>query len=108
MSVLNLNALMMIGDTGAFGLVFALVVIAVSYAVLWRFWQGRNWARWLVMITSVIALSNLAFVAAGPSWPLRIVLAAEALLGLFLLYWLNTKPVRAYFTPAGHAVPESN
>ena len=97
MSVLNLTALMMIGDTGAFGLVFALVVIAVSYAVLWLFWQGRNWARWLVMITSVIALSNLALVAAEPSWPLRIVIATEALLGLFLIYWLNTKAVRAYF-----------
>ena len=101
MAVLNLTGFMTTGDTGAFGYFIASVIVGVSYVVLWYFWQGRNWARWLVVVASVMALINLAFVALMP-WPLRVVVITEALLGLFLLFWLNTKTVRAFFI-AGRA-----
>jgi hypothetical protein len=73
-----------------------LFIIVAGYIVLWFYWKGRNWARWLVMATSLIALWNLEF---WPSvgWVGRITIAVEALLAVFLLYWLNTRPVRTYF-----------
>jgi hypothetical protein len=79
--------------------------ICGGYLVLWFFWRGSNWARWLVQITSLLALWNL--------WELRKpippqfqsgvqapMVTAEALIALFLLYYLNTGAVRTWFTPS--------
>jgi hypothetical protein len=72
------------------------VIAAISFVVIWFFWRGRNWARWLVMATSVLALVNLwAFGSARPAE--KAVLVAEALLGAWLLYWLNTPAARTFF-----------
>jgi len=72
------------------------LLILAGYVVLWFYWQGRNWARWMVLLTSLLALLNLAFwTAAMPAE--RILIAAEVPLALFLLYWLNTSPIRKYF-----------
>ena len=72
------------------------LLILVSYVALWFYWQGRNWARWMVLLSSLLALLNLAFwTSATPAE--RIMIAVEAPLALFLLYWLNTSPVKKYF-----------
>jgi hypothetical protein len=68
----------------------------IGYLVLWFYWKGRNWARLLVLLTSLLALYNLRY------WSLRgiagrIMLGAEAALAIFLLYWLNTRRVREFF-----------
>jgi hypothetical protein len=78
------------------------VVLVGGYVVLWFFWQGRNWARWLVLFTSLVALFNLtllglAFVRGVATTFLQIVVVIEAAFGAFLLYWLNTAPVKAFF-----------
>jgi hypothetical protein len=77
------------------------VLILFGYLVLWGYWRGRNWARILVLITSAITILNLR------SWnsrsatllktPNRVMLACEFALGIFLLIWLNTPSVRAFF-----------
>jgi len=71
-------------------------MILAGYVVIWFLWQGRNWARILVLLTSVLALVNLL------TWgKLGIVgdlmIGSEAALAVFLLIWLNTANVRAYF-----------
>ena len=72
-------------------------LIVATWLVLWSFWKGRNWARWLVLLTSGVALLNLiGLVSASPVQQLVIVI--EAALGAFLLYWLNTRRLRAFFT----------
>jgi hypothetical protein len=72
------------------------LVVAIAYLVLWHYWKGRNWARILVLITSGVALLNLrAFSSASPLQ--RGVLIAEALLGAYLLVWLNSRQVREFF-----------
>lgn len=72
------------------------LIIGLSYVVLWHYWKGKNWARILVQIGSVIFLLNLlAFPSASTLQ--RVVLLPKALLGGFLLIWLNTSPVRGFF-----------
>ena len=76
-----------------------------SGLVIWRFWYGSNWARWLVTVAAiVVAVPNGIIVAwapepmfgrAFPGW--RAVFIAEAALGAALLVWLNTPSVRAFF-----------
>ena len=72
------------------------LIIAFSYVVLWYYWRGKNWARILVIVASVVALVNLFFLPMF-SFAQRIVIIAEACLAVFLLWWLNTRAVRAYF-----------
>lgn len=77
-------------------LVFAVPIVLVSFTVLWFFWQGRNWARRLVLATSVLALLNLltlpklAPLVAG-------IVVSEGALAVWLLVWLNTRTARHFF-----------
>ena len=73
-----------------------IVVIAISYLLLWYYWQGNNWARIIVIIGSLLSLGNLYGIKKY-SFPQAGVLVAEAALGLFLLWWLNTEPAKTYF-----------
>jgi hypothetical protein len=80
------------------------VLILIGYAVLWAYWSGKNWARILVLVTSVITIVNVR------SWnlhsttllttPNRVMLASECALSVFLLFWLNTHTARAFFNGA--------
>jgi hypothetical protein len=98
MCVLNLTGFLFLeeGRRSGLALAFVSVTILVGYLVLWYFWKGRNWARWLVLVTSAVAVLNLA---ALPFVPViqKLVIVVEAPLGGFLLYWLNTRTVRAFF-----------
>jgi hypothetical protein len=99
MAVLNLAGFLMRDATGvdpAFSLFWVIVVMAVGYIVLWFFWRGRNWARWLVQLASVLALLNV-LVIPEVKRVLQAVLLVEAALGAYLLYWLNTSAVRTFF-----------
>ena len=44
-------------------MVFSLftVFILAGYVVIWFYWQGRNWARVLVLLTSLLCLYNLRY-----------------------------------------------
>jgi hypothetical protein len=80
------------------GLTFSIftLLIAVGYVFVWFYWKGRNWARIAVLLTSVLGVYNLRYFSPGN--PVRTVMVvSEALLSIFLLWWLNTRPVRAYF-----------
>src|SRR5688572_12053379 len=72
------------------------VVAAVSFVVIWFFWRGRNWARWLVFATSVIALLNLLLIPSSVN-SVQLLIVAEAVLAVWLLYWLNTPRSTRYF-----------
>lgn len=75
------------------------LIVAFSYIVLWFYWQGKNWARILVLVTSAIALINL-FGLPALTMLQRAVVVIEAALAVFLFWWLNTKAVREYFKSA--------
>jgi hypothetical protein len=72
------------------------VMIAIGYLVIWFYWNGRNWARILVILTSLLSLFNLHLWSHSGTVE-RVMIAAEAILAIYLLYWLNTPRVRAFF-----------
>jgi hypothetical protein len=64
--------------------------------VLWFFWQGRNWARILVMIQSGLVLMN-ALVPNRVGHQQYLTMIGQAGVGIFLLIWLNRPEIRAWF-----------
>lgn len=72
------------------------IFILVGYLVIWFYWKGRNWARILVLLTSLLCLYSLRlFLRAG--FAARMMIAAEAVLAVFLLVWLNSRNVKSFF-----------
>jgi hypothetical protein len=75
------------------------VIIAVTYLVLWYFWKRKNWARILVLLTGVVAVLNLFALSSTSVWAGTLIVI-EAFFGIFMLWWLNTQGVKAYFKQA--------
>ena len=78
---------------------FALYAI-IALVCIWFYYSGHEWARWVVMIVSVLDLLGLisiakTFAASHLSGADAI---AKAVLAIFLLYYLNTPPIRAWFS----------
>jgi hypothetical protein len=99
MALLNLGGFSMITDdesTRSTELIIISILIAFSFWILYKFNKGLNWARILVLITSVIALLNL-IVILDYSIIAQIVILVEATLAIYLFYWLNTESVKKYF-----------
>ena len=87
---------------GRHAVLFLLVAPLMMLAhciVIWFYWTGHNWARILVLLVSVAALWNLTLWAQLSTFYRLIVVAPKAVLGLFLLGWLNTRPLKNYFIP---------
>ncbi len=72
------------------------ILAVISFAVIWYYWHGQNWARWLVMIGAAFTFLNLATLSSFKTTGAAVAIA-EAVFGAWLLYWLNTKPVVLYF-----------
>ena len=72
------------------------IFIMVGYFVIWFYWEGHNWARIVVLLTSVVCLYNLRYFSHGRI-AVRLMIGSEALLAMFLLFWLNTPNVRSFF-----------
>jgi hypothetical protein len=75
------------------------VFIVIGYLVIWFYWKGRNWARILVLLASLLCLYNLRHWNHSGLLE-RLMVGAEAMLAIFLLYWLNTRKVREFFIAA--------
>jgi hypothetical protein len=71
-------------------------LIAIGYVVLWFYWRGQNWARILVLLTSVLCLYNLQSLSSA-NLVSKVMLVGEAGVAVFLIYWLNTSPAKQYF-----------
>jgi hypothetical protein len=75
----------------------AVIVVMLSYLVIAFFWQGKNWARLLVMAAALISIPNIynfeRFHIVS-----KFVIGGEFVFALFLLYWLNTKKIKDYFS----------
>jgi hypothetical protein len=77
-----------------------ILVALVGYLILWFFWKGKNWARISVLVASVLSVINLIDLLHpyGNVIVYDSVVIAWALVGFFLLYWLNLADVREWFT----------
>lgn len=69
----------------------------VGYVVLWFYWEGRNWARRLVLVTSAISFWLLRWMD-NASALARMTIILDVVTAAFLLYWLNTVAAKSYFS----------
>ena len=99
MALLNLGGLVGVQWSHRGVVVAILVLILCGYIVLWYYWQGRNWARILVVLTSAVSVFDVSTIRRpyGSAVLYNSLIVVEAALGIFLLYWLNTKDVRNWF-----------
>jgi len=84
-----------------------ILVTGIAYFMVWAYWKGRNWARICVLIvsaTSILSLTTWNTSARHqhqehtlPIMAIQVVLAGRAVLGAFLLYYLNTRSIRDFF-----------
>lgn len=85
--------------------VSGIFLFCVELLTAWNYWKGKDWARTLVLIVSFLIVARevsriidhdggLVLVMSRPVFFLRFAAA------IFLLYWLNTRPVRAWFKNA--------
>jgi hypothetical protein len=83
------------------------VMLCGGYVVIWFYWQGRNWARIGALLYSGSSifhlfswnqLASLYPVVGMLSTPIHVRMAASAVLGAALLYYLNTRPVVEFFS----------
>jgi len=79
------------------------IFILFGYRVLFFYWRGRNWARILVLLTSLLSIFNLFLLSRPHAFPRQAVIVGEAVLGVFLIYWLNTREAKEFFTPVVRA-----
>ncbi len=86
------------GAITASELVMPSVAMFARFVVFWFYWNGYNWARVLVLLSSVVGLWNLTHWM-HVSTLIRVVIANQVALSVFLLYWLNTPGPRRYFDP---------
>jgi len=81
---------------------FKFLAGVVALFCTWHYWKGQNWGRIFVLLGSFVIVAReisalidhdvtLLTLMSSPVQFLRAILAA------FLLYWLNTAPVRAWF-----------
>jgi hypothetical protein len=77
--------------------IFWAVIIVLS-VVTYFYWTAHNWARMLVLIYSFLCVIPVRmvhhqWVLVRFSW----IAACQALLAIYLLWYLNTRPIRAWF-----------
>lgn len=72
------------------------IFILAGYLVTWFYWRGRNWARLLVLLTSLLCFYNLRYFSRRGIVE-RVMVGSEAVLAVFLLFWLNSRSVKSFF-----------
>lgn len=76
--------------------VATVVIVTISYIVIFFFWCGKNWARLLILLSALLSIPNIynfqQFHIVS-----KFVMSLEFLFALFLIYWLNTTPVKDFF-----------
>lgn len=102
MGILNLTAFLSPKSARYFAATLwtEILIVFASYLVLWFFWKGKNWARISVLVVSVVSIINLISLIhpKGKVIVYDSIVIAWALVGFFLLYWLNLADVREWFT----------
>lgn len=81
---------------------FAIVVsiVLIQLLILYFFYQGRNWARVLIIIGSILTLVFGIFPALNqPNIFFKLIYFLEWLFALYLVIFLNSKEAKEFFKP---------
>lgn len=84
---------------------FHLIFRLFDLWIICYLWKGRNWARLLLMIGSVLSLLTVTLL--HKETPIHQVHSVSSMaLGAYLFYWFSTKPIVRFFKAPGNAVSE--
>lgn len=94
----------MIASMARGGAIFSAVISAVF---VFLYWKGFDWMRWVVMVYSglVILGAIIAAVTGKLTHLTGAVSVGKAILAIYLFWYLNTPPVRAWFSSPKTEVP---
>lgn len=81
-------------------LIYLTLVAVVGLAITWFFWQRRNWARILILISSAIVIIN-ALIPNRTEHGVYLYMIGQAAFAAFLLFYLNRPEIREWFRSAG-------
>jgi len=81
----------------AFVLGFSLGVMVLSMLLTYFFWRGKNWARVLLLIGSVLSLFNLTSLPQYADPLSKAYLLLDVAFSAYLIFWLSRPAVAAYF-----------
>jgi len=86
----------MIASIGRGTAIFGALIAAIC---VFFYWKGHEWARWIVMIDAVLVL--LLLIGIVRTWNAShlggAISLAKGILAVYLLWNLNTAPVKAWF-----------
>lgn len=88
----------------AFTTILRLAGTVIAFVCIFYYARGRNWARIAVLLTSILSILSVVFQLRREDVSGRIASAAWSLLGVFFLYWLNTRSVREFFKQPANTV----
>lgn len=99
---LILNSILYQPHVFDFYLLYFAGMILLEPAIIFFFWRGHEWARWVVLIAAMYTLLSAAFQFVQPIHAVHppfffLIAIAESLAAAFLLYYLNTRTIRAWF-----------
>lgn len=80
----------------------AIFLLSVELFTIWNYWKGKDWARILVLIACFLIAAGEISTMVDHDGSLVVVMSQPILFlrfaaALFLLYWLNSGPLRAWF-----------
>jgi len=71
----------------------------ISFVFIFLYWKGFSWMRWVVMVYCLFPIISVFSIK--KTWGMSPISGASVIinvvLALFLLYYLNTPPVKAWF-----------
>jgi hypothetical protein len=79
--------------------VVGLTVSLLESLVLWHYWRGRGWARWVVLVGCLLTFVSLRHFIIGPPVNRGRVLIIFYRMGVavVVMIYLSTTPARAWF-----------
>ena len=91
-------------------LISTFTLASLGQIVVWYYAHARNWARILVLLTSFLTFWNLYSLVYSHTWhrptsrvgsvAMVVMVVGEALLGAYLVFYLNTREAKRYFAQA--------
>lgn len=87
----------------AFGVAVAgVALVFFEFMVLWFYWNGRSWARWVVVVGCLLCFVSLRHFIVGPlvSHGTSVIIWYRIAVALVVLFYLSTQAGRAWFLQA--------
>jgi hypothetical protein len=80
--------------------VVGLLIVIFEYLVLWFYWNGRNWSRWLVLLGCLLCFVSLRHFVIGPpvSHARTLIIFYRIVVAIGVIGYLCTHQARTWFT----------